>query len=262
MSSDDMTNNELSANGAAETQDGTENARVSRLDAERAEGRDPEAVVAKYERRYHGPADPFEFGFDEAPRKRKNDELAAEKPKRRAPAWAAQPAPRAYSAAYVSEDERLWSSIAHGSIWLTVLGGLFTGGVSVPFSLFIPLAIFLYWRKRSDFVAFQALQAFAVQALVTVGIALAAFVGGIVWVVGLLIALLLMIVLVGFILVPVWALVGVAGAVGLALAPFVALIFGTVGALQTYAGRDFQYPKLGRWLDRQLASSLYQSQAI
>lgn len=245
MSSDDLKNSGLS-DGGSNTYDNLDDLRATRLEAEQANGRDPDAIIAEYEERYHG-----------GPRKRKNEDLPQSKPKRH---FAAQPAPRAYNSAYLSEDERLWSSIAHLSIWITVLGGLFTGGAVVPFSIFIPLLIFLYWRKRSDFVAFQSLQAFAVQVLVTVGVALAMFVGGIVWGLGLLIALLLMIVLVGFILVPVWAIVGVVGAVALAVAPFVALGFGTMGAVRTYNGRDFQYPSVGRWLDRRLAEqTVYQT---
>lgn len=245
MSTDDLKNTGLN-DGGSETIESIDDLRTTRLEAERAAGRDPDVIIAEYEDRYHG-----------GPRKRKNDEGVTSKPKRR---FAAQPAPRAYSSAYLNEDERLWSSIAHLSIWITVLGGLFTGGASVPFSIFIPLAIFLYWRKRSDFVAFQALQAFAVQVLVTVGVALAMFVGGIVWGLGLVIALLLMIVLVGFILVPLWAIVGVVGALALTAAPFVALAFGTLGATRTYSGRDFQYPGVGRWLDRRLAEqSVFQT---
>ncbi len=255
MSSDNMHNDDLIDGGADSP---TVSDRASRLEAQDDE-RDADAVIAKYERRYYGGPEPEanDFTFD-APPKRKNEDIAAGK-RRRAPMWAAKPAPRAYSSAYLNEDERLWSSIANASVWITVLGGMFTGGVVVPFSIFIPLAIFLYWRNRSDYVAFQALQAFAVQVLVTVGVALVAFVGGIVWVVGLLIALLLMIVLVGFILVPVWAIVGIAVAILLAVAPFVAVALGTVGAVRTYSGRDFQYPVIGRWLDRRLAHTVYQT---
>lgn len=260
-----MTNDELHDSGlvndsADETAASGLNERASRLSA--PDEQDAEAVISKYERRYHGDpeAGVSDFSFDEPKRKRKNDDAAAsDQPRCRAPRWAARPAPRAYSSAYLNEDERLWSSIAHASVWITVLGGMFTNGVAVPFSIFIPLIIFLYWRKRSDYVAFQALQAFAIQVLVTAGVALFAFVGGIVWVVGLLIALLLMIVLVGFILVPVWALVGLAVVVLLAVAPFAALALGSVGAVRTYAGRDFQYPGIGRWLDRRLAHSVYQT---
>lgn len=254
MSTDDLKNDGLDSDGP-ETVDNLDDLRLTRLEAEKASGRDPDAIIAEYEDRYHG-GPRRAVAWDEPP-KRKNEDAAPAKPKRR---FAAQPAPRAYSSAYLNEDERLWSSIAHLSIWITVLGGLFTSGAVVPFSIFIPLAIFLYWRKRSDFVAFQALQAFAVQVLITVGVALAMFAGGIVWGLGLVIALLLMIVLVGFILVPLWAIVGVVGALALMVAPFVALVFGTMGAARTYAGRDFQYPVVGRWLDRHLAAqNVYQT---
>lgn len=259
MTSDELQDNDHLHEDSAKVPADDLNDRASRLSAQ--DEADADEVIARYERRYHGDpeATVSDFSFDEPKRKRKNDDAAYDEPRRRAPRWAAQPAPRAYSSAYLNEDERLWSSIAHASVWITVLGGLFTNGVAVPLSIFIPLIIFLYWRKRSDYVAFQALQAFMIQVLMTVGVALFAFVGGIVWAMGLLIALLLMIVLVGFILVPVWALVGLVVAILLAVAPFVALALGTVGAVRSYAGRDFQYPGIGRWLDRRLAQGIYQA---
>ena len=40
------------------------------------------------------------------------------------------------------------------------------------------------------------------------------------------------------------------------LMPFVMLLFGTIAAIQTYNGRDYRYPYVARWVDRQLAGGL------
>src|SRR5262245_56778330 len=68
--------------------------------------------------------------------------------------------PRSYSTMNVTEEERLWAAIAHGSIWVTILGGILTAGFVVPISIFIPLVIYFMYRKKSDYVVFHALQAF------------------------------------------------------------------------------------------------------
>jgi uncharacterized Tic20 family protein len=161
--------------------------------------------------------------------------------------------PRSYSTVNVTNEERLWAGVAHASVWLTMLGGLFTGGFIVPVSVFIPLVIYLMYRKQSDYVAFHALQAFALQLLGTVGAFALLIVGGIAWGVGMVIALLAIVVLAGVILVPVWGLVGIVLLLAVALMPLAALLLGTIAAVETYNGRDYRYPVISRWIDRQLA---------
>ncbi|MFZ4815004.1 MAG: DUF4870 domain-containing protein [Phototrophicaceae bacterium] len=167
------------------------------------------------------------------------------------------PTPRSYSTLRLSEDERLWGAIVHASVWITFLMAFPTGGISVPFAVFIPLAIYLLFRNRSDFVAFHALQAFSLQLICTVG-ALAAFLlTGVVWLIGLALTAVLMIVpIVGFLLFLVWILVGIVLSVALALAPLAGLILATIAAVRVYNGSDYRYPYVADWVDRQMAGGL------
>lgn len=161
--------------------------------------------------------------------------------------------PRSYSTMNVTDEEKLWASIAHASIWVTMFSGFLTAGFTIPISIFIPLVIYLMYRKKSDYVVFHALQAFALQIIATVGILALAVVGGLAWLIGMVIALLAIFVLAGIILVPLWAIVGILLALVVFLAPLGALLVATIAAYQTYNRHDYRYPFISRWIDRQLA---------
>lgn len=161
--------------------------------------------------------------------------------------------PRSYGTLNVTDEERQWAAIAHASIWVTLFGGFMSAGFIVPMSIFIPLVIYFMYRKRSDYVSFHALQAFVLQLLGTVGVLALAIVGGTAWVIGMVIALLAIFVLAGIVLVPLWGLIGIALALLIVAAPFAALLFGTIAAVQTYNRVDYRYPFVARWVDRQLA---------
>lgn len=199
--------------------------RVSRLSTT-AESTSDDSVVKEYEDRYY------------APRKSKSS---------------FQDRPRSYSTMRVSDDERLWAAVAHASAVLTFISAILTAGFSVPISIFIPLVIYLLFRKQSDYVAFHALQSFVLQLAGTVGALALLVIGGLAWTVGLVIALVAMVILIGFVLVPLWGLVGIALLLIVIGLPFVMLFFGIVAAIQTYNGQDFRYPFIARWVDRQLA---------
>ncbi|MCA0452688.1 MAG: DUF4870 domain-containing protein [Chloroflexi bacterium] len=161
--------------------------------------------------------------------------------------------PRSYSTMNVTDEEKLWASIAHASIWVTMFSGFFTAGFTIPISIFIPLVIYLIYRKKSDYVVFHALQAFALQIIATVGVIALAVVGGLAWGIGMVIALLAIFVLAGIVLVPLWGIVGILLALVVFLAPLGALLLGTIAAFQTYNRHDYRYPFISRWIDRQLA---------
>ena len=201
--------------------------RVSRLVSPPVEEQPSDDVVYEYEQRYYGPR-----------KKRLNDR------------------PRSYSTMHVTDEERLWAAIAHASVWITFLTGFATMGFSIPLSIFVPLAIYFVFRNKSDYVTFHALQAFVIQLLGTVGALALLVVGGIAWFVGLIVALLLMVVLIGFILTPLWGLVGVILLLGVFAMPFAMLLLGTIATIQTYNSRDYRYPFIARWVDRQLAGGL------
>jgi uncharacterized Tic20 family protein len=198
--------------------------RVSRLSTAEIETKDQ--VVKEYEERYYGPP------ITKAKMRDK---------------------PRSYSTFRVTDEERLWAAVAHGSVWITFITGFLTAGFSVPVSVFIPLVVYFMFRKRSDYVAFHALQAFVLQLIGTLGALALLVIGGAAWVVGLVVALIAIAILIGFVLVPVWGLVGIAlllVAIGL---PFAMLLFGTIATIETYNRRDYRYPFVARWVDRQLA---------
>ncbi len=125
-------------------------------------------------------------------------------------------------------DERLWAMLAH----LSVLLNLVTGFLGVAAALII----YLVYRDRSRYVAFQALQALIFQLVFWAG-------GGVL--IGLMWAIVgaLSAVLIGILLIP-FALIGT---LILACFPLIALIYGIVGALQTNGGKDFRYWLVGDW---------------
>lgn len=119
------------------------------------------------------------------------------------------------------KENNLLATLAHVSILAVFLG---------PFSMVIPLLIWLMERNKPDgspYTTFQAKQAFFYQAAVYIISA----------VLGLLIAILSVIVI-GLLFIPVLALFGVA-----------ALIYAVFAAIQTSQGKDFRYIILADFLE-------------
>lgn len=161
--------------------------------------------------------------------------------------------PRSYSTMNITDEERQWAALAHASIWLTMFGGFLTAGFVIPITIFVPLVIFALYRKRSDYVAFHALQAFVLQLIGTVGVLALLIIGGAAWALGMVVALLAVFALIGVILVPLWGAVGIALALLVFAMPVAALFLGTIAAIQTYNRLDYRYPYIAQWVDRQLA---------
>lgn len=200
-------------------------------------------VVREYEERYHGRA-----------RQRLSGESAGEevsgvyvptKPKR----W--------HDPASVDENERKWAALAHASTLLTALVGLITGGVGVLITMFVPLLIYFAFRKRSEFVAFHALQAFTIQLVGTVGWLALLVVGTVVMLALLFVSILLMIVLVGFILAPLILLGYVLFLVGSFLLPIGMVIYAIIAMVETWSGHNYRYPYIANWVEGQLYSTAY-----
>lgn len=122
-------------------------------------------------------------------------------------------------------DERLWAMLAH----LSVLLNLVTGFLGV----FTPLVIYFLFKDRSRYVAFQAMQSFIFQLVFWGG---AGIIVGVMWtIVGLLSAILI-----GLICIPF--------AILFSFLPLGALIYGVIGAIQTYQGQDFRYWWVADWV--------------
>ncbi len=122
-------------------------------------------------------------------------------------------------------DERTWAMLAH----LSVLANLVTG-------LLGPLAalvIYLMYKDRSRYVAYQSMQSMVMQLVCWVG-------GGILAVFAWIISSVLAVILVGCLLMPFALLVS--------LLPLGALVYGVVGAIQCSQGQDFRYWLVGDWV--------------
>jgi uncharacterized Tic20 family protein len=130
-----------------------------------------------------------------------------------------------------ASDERTWAMLAH----LSVLANLVTGMLGPVAALIIYLA----YKDRSHYVAYQSMQSFVFQLVFWVG---GGALTGVAWVItGTLSA-----VLIGLICIPLACLVS--------LLPLAALVYGVIGAVQCSQGQDFRYWMVGDWVRGTLAS--------
>lgn len=128
-------------------------------------------------------------------------------------------------------DERTWAMLAH----LSVLANLVTGFLGPVAALIIYLA----YKDRSRYVAYQAMQSFVFQLVWWVG-------GGALTGVAWAITSVLSVVLIGLICIPIACLI--------TLIPLAALVYGVVGAIQCSQGQDFRYWLVGDWVRSTLTS--------
>ncbi|MCU0519989.1 MAG: DUF4870 domain-containing protein [Anaerolineae bacterium] len=125
-------------------------------------------------------------------------------------------------------DERTWAMLAH----LSVLLNLVTGFLGVAAALII----YLIYKDRSRYVAYQSMQAFLFQLVFWAGGGLLI---GVMWaIVGALSAIL-----VGILLIPFAVLLTLV----FLLMPILALAYGVVGGVQCSSGEDFRYWLIGDW---------------
>jgi hypothetical protein len=129
-------------------------------------------------------------------------------------------------------DERTWAMLAH----LSILLNLVTGFIGI----IVALLIYLVYKNRSNYVAYQSMQSFIFQLIWWFG-------GGIL--IGLMWAItgILSIAIVGLCLIPLACII--------TLIPLGALIYGIVGAVQTNNGQDFRYWLIGDWVRGELTRS-------
>jgi len=135
------------------------------------------------------------------------------------PAVASQPQPLSPA------DERTWAMLAH----LSILINLFTGVLGAVAAL----VIYLVFKDRSRYVAYQSLQSLLFQVIVLFG--LGALVG-----VSWAVSVTLMFILIGFLCMPI--------AIVLTLAMIAAPIYSIIGAVQCNSGQDFKYWLIGDWV--------------
>ncbi len=131
-------------------------------------------------------------------------------------------------------DERTWAFLAHLSVLLNLVTGFL--GVGAAF------VIFLIFRERSRYVAYQALQAALFQLICWGGV------GALIGLIWSAIGILSM-VMIGILLIPI----GVILTLLLAALPIASVIYGIVGAIETSQGTDFRYWILGDWVAQMLS---------
>ena len=137
------------------------------------------------------------------------------------PAPSTVPQPQPLSPA----DERTWAMLAH----LSVLVNLFTG-VLGPVAALI---IYLVYKDRSRYVAYQSMQSFIYQLIVIFG-------GGTLVAISWAISSALAVVIIGFLCMPI--------AILFSLALVAAPIYSIIGAVKCNSGQDFKYWLIGDWV--------------
>jgi uncharacterized Tic20 family protein len=123
-----------------------------------------------------------------------------------------------------TSEEKNWAMIAH----LSVLVNLFTGILGPV----IAGVIYLAWKDRSRYIAYQSLQSLILQLIVWVG-------GGTIVAIAWIVTGLLSLVLVGLCMIPF--------AIALSIIPVIAPIYSIVAAVKTSQGSDFKYWLIGDW---------------
>jgi uncharacterized Tic20 family protein len=122
-------------------------------------------------------------------------------------------------------EERQWAMFAH----LGVLANLVSGFLGP----LVPLVIYLIYKERSRYVAYQSLQALIFQLIWWIG-------GGILTGIAWAITGALSAVVIGLFCIPFACLISAM--------PLVALGYGIYGGIETNQGKDFKYWLVGDWV--------------
>lgn len=126
-------------------------------------------------------------------------------------------------------EEYTWATLAHLSVLLNLITGML-GPVAA-------LIIYLVFKDRSRYVAYQSMQAFIFQLIWWIG---GGVLVGLTWTItGILTA-----VCIGLCLFPT--------AILISLIPIAALVYGVVGAVQCNQGANFRYWLIGDWVEGML----------
>jgi uncharacterized Tic20 family protein len=136
----------------------------------------------------------------------------------------AAPAPYSPPPPLTPSEERTWAMVSH----LSILANLVTGFLGPV----IPLVVYLAFKDRSRYVAYQSMQAFIFQLIAWVGAGLLAVIA---WTIGGVLA----VILIGCLIMPLALL--------LSIIPLAALVYGVIGAIQTDQGQNFKYWLVGDW---------------
>lgn len=154
------------------------------------------------------------------------------------------------SAPTITDDtDRLWAAGAHASALITLLILFSSGGLAILFGLMIPLGIYLYFRKRSEYVAFHALQAFTFQTVCTVG-GLAVIMT---LILGTIASAVASIILIGLPFLFAFLTLLILSILTFIFTIFFVLpVYSLSAAFATFNGRNFRYPWVADWVDDQV----------
>ncbi len=130
-----------------------------------------------------------------------------------------------------ASDERTWAMLAHLSVLVNLVTGVFGPAV--------PLVIYFVFKDRSRYLAYQSLQAFVFQLLWWIG-------GGAVIATTWAITGLLSFFLVGLLCVPI--------AILISFLPVIVIIYGVIAGVRASQGEDFKYWLVGDWVRGTLSS--------
>ena len=143
-----------------------------------------------------------------------------------------QSQPPMTSAPLSPSDEHTWAMLAH----LSVLANLVTGFLGPVAALII----YLVFKDRSRYVAYQSMQSFIFQLIWWVG-------GGVIVAIAWTVSGVLSAILIGLLCFPVACI--------LSFIPLGALVYGIIGAVQCSQGQDFKYWLVGDWVRDTLQNS-------
>lgn len=150
-------------------------------------------------------------------------------------------------------EERTWAVLAHLSTLLTLIISLGTAGLGGLIFVFVPLVIYLVYKDKSRFIAYQSAQAFVIQVIGTLGLFIAILAVVLVIVLIWVITGVLSAILIGLILIPIAVIITVVLILALLAYPFVLSAFSIAAAVQTGSGEDYRSPYLGQWVADWLA---------
>jgi hypothetical protein len=136
-----------------------------------------------------------------------------------------EPTPQSVPAPLSPQEERQWAMIAHLGVLVNLISGILGPAV--------PLAVYMIFKERSRYVAYQSLQGLIFQLVWWVG-------GGILTGAAWAITGALSAVLIGLLCIPVACVISAM--------PVVALGYGVYAGIQTSQGQDFKYWLIGDWV--------------
>lgn len=154
----------------------------------------------------------------------------------------------------VMQEDRFWAMLANAMGPFMVCLLLVGSDLFFLTPMLVTAGIYLYFNDRSAWVTQQARQALALQLIGTFGWMALLVSGTLIWGILLVISVLLILVLVGLILAPLMLVAyPLFLLVSLTLPVSVALI-GTLGAIKSWNGENYEYPYLGKWLDKKFGA--------